>query len=64
MLWFPCPGDSNGQPQHRFYNAKTQNKREINRVHNYGLYMATVSIKHKAVDCIKTALRFWFNATR
>ena len=47
-----------------FYNAKTQNKRKINRVHNYGIYMATVSIKHKAVDCIKTALWFWFNVMR
>ena len=28
------------------------------------LYIATVSIKQKAVDRIKTALRFWFNATR
>ena len=26
--------------------------------------MATVSIKQKAVDRIKTALRFWFKATR
>ena len=36
--------------------------REIDRVHNYGLYIATVSTKHKAVDRIKTALRFWSNA--
>ena len=28
------------------------------------LYIATVSIKQKAVGRIKTALRFWFNATR
>ena len=27
-----------------FYNATTQNKVEIDRVHNYGLYIATVSI--------------------
>ena len=47
-----------------FYTAITQNNREIDRVHNYGLYIATVSIKHKAVDHIKTALRFWSNATR
>ena len=46
------------------YTAITQNNREIDRVHNYGLYIATVSIKHKAVDRIRTALRFWSNATR
>ena len=46
------------------YNATIQNKREIDRLHNYGLYIATVSIKHKAVDRIKTALQFRFNATR
>ena len=45
------------------YNATIQNNREIDRVHNYELYIATVSIKHKSVDRIKTALRFWFNAT-
>ena len=28
------------------------------------LYIATVSIKQKAVDRIKTALQFWLNATR
>ena len=47
-----------------FYNATTKNKREIDRVYNFQLYIATVSIKHKATDRIKTALRFWFNATR
>ena len=47
-----------------FYTAITQNNREIDRVHNYGLYIATVGIKHNAVDRIKTALRFWSNATR
>ena len=46
------------------YNAITLNKREIDRVHKNGLYTATVSIKQKAVDRIKTALRSWFNATR
>ena len=46
------------------YNAITLNKREIDRVHKNELYIATVSIKQKAVDCIKTALWFWFNATR
>ena len=46
------------------YTAITLNNREIDRVHNYGLYIATVSIKHKAVDRIKTALRFRSNATR
>ena len=47
-----------------FYNAITLNKREINWVYKIELYKATVSIKQKAVDRIKTALRFWFNATR
>ena len=47
-----------------FYNATIQNNREIDRVHNYELCIATVSIKHKSVDRIKTALRFWLNATR
>ena len=46
------------------YNAITLNKREIDRVHKNELYIATVSIKQKVVDRIKTALRFWFNATR
>ena len=46
------------------YNAITLNKREIDRVHKNELYIATVSIKQRAVDRIKTALRFWFNATR
>ena len=46
------------------YNATIQNNREIDRVHNYKLYIATVSIKHKSVDRIKTALLFWLNATR
>ena len=46
------------------YNATTQNKRKIDRVHNYGLYIASVSIKLKAVDGIKTALQFWFNSPR
>ena len=40
------------------YNATIQNNRDINRVHNYERYIATVSIKHKSVDRIKTALRF------
>ena len=47
-----------------FYNAITLNKREIDGAHKNKLYIATVSIKQKAVDRIKTALRFWFNATR
>ena len=42
----------------------TLNKREIDRLYKNELYIATVSIKQKAVDRIKTALRFWFNATR
>ena len=46
------------------YNATTQNNREIDRVIIYKLYIATVSIKHNSVDRIKTALRFWLNATR
>ena len=46
------------------YTAITQNNREINSVYNYGLYISTVSIKHKAVDRIKAALRFQSNATR
>ena len=46
------------------YNAITQNNREIDRVHKNALYIATVSIKQKAVDRIKTALRFWLNALR
>ena len=46
------------------YNAITQNNRENDRVHKHELYIATVSIKQKAVDRIKTALQFWFNATR
>ena len=46
------------------YNAIALNKREIDRVHKNELYIATVSIKQKAVDRIKTALRFWLNATR
>ena len=46
------------------YNAITQNNRKIDRVHKNELYIATVSIKQKAVDRIKTALQFWFNATR
>ena len=40
------------------YNAITLNKREIDRVHKKELYIATVSIKQKAVDCIKTTLQF------
>ena len=48
----------------KIYNAITLNKREIDRVYKIELYIATVSIKQKAVDRIKTALRFWFNATR
>ena len=47
-----------------FYNAITLNKREIDRVYKIELYIATVSIKQKAVDRIKTALRFWFKATQ
>ena len=46
------------------YNAITLNKREIDRVYKIELYIATVSINQKAVDCIKTALRFRVNATR
>ena len=46
------------------YNAITLNKRKIDRVYKNELYTATVRIKQKAVDRIKTALRFWFNATR
>ena len=46
------------------YNAITLNKHKIDRVHKNELYIATVSIKQKAVDHIKTALRFWFNPTR
>ena len=46
------------------YNATIQNNREIERVHNYELHIATVSIKHKSVDHIQTALLFWLNATR
>ena len=41
------------------YNATIQNNSEIDRGHNYELYIATASIKHKSVDCIKTVLRFW-----
>ena len=47
-----------------FYNATTQNNTEIDRVHNYELYIATVSIKHMSVGRIKTVLRFWLKATR
>ena len=47
-----------------FYNAITQNNCEIDRVYKNALLIATVSIKQKAVDRIKTALRFWLNATR
>ena len=47
-----------------FYNAITLNKREIDRVYKNELYLATVSIKQKAIDRIKTVLRFWFNAMR
>ena len=46
------------------YNATIQNNHEIDRVHKYELYIATVSIKHKSVDRIKTALQLWLNATR
>ena len=46
------------------YNATVKNNREIDRVHNYELYIATVSIKHKSVDRIKTALQLWLYATR
>ena len=42
------------------YNAASQNEREIVRVYNYRLYIATVNIKQMAVDRIETALRFWF----
>ena len=44
--------------------ATTQNNREIDREHKIELYIATVSIKQKAVDRIKTVLRFLFNAMR
>ena len=43
-----------------FYNATNLNKREIDRVHENELYIATDSIQQNAVDRIKTALRFWF----
>ena len=33
-----------------FIMQQPKNKREIDRVHNYVLYIATVSIKHKVVD--------------
>ena len=46
------------------HDAITKNNREIDRVHNYELYIGTVSIKKKAVESIKTALRFSLNATR
>ena len=46
------------------YNAITPNKREMDRVYKNELYIATVSIKQKTVDRIKTVLRFWLNATR
>ena len=46
------------------YNAITRNKHEMDRVYKNELYIATVSIKQKTVDRIKTALRFWLNATR
>ena len=45
------------------YNAISQNNREIDRAHKNELYIATVSINQKAVDSIKAALRFGFNAT-
>ena len=45
------------------YNAITKN-REIDRVYNCDLYKATVRMKHKADDRIKTALRFWFKEER
>ena len=48
----------------QIYNATIQNNRKIDRIHNSELYIATVSIKHKSADRIKTALRFWLNATR
>ena len=34
------------------YNATNQNNCEIDTVHNHKLYIATVGIEHKAVDCI------------
>ena len=37
----------------KFYNATTQNNRQIDTVHNHELYTATVSIKHKDDDHIK-----------
>ena len=40
------------------YNATIQNNREIDKVHNFELYIATVSIKQKSVDRIKTVLLF------
>ena len=36
----------------------------MDRVYKNELYKATVNIKQKTVDRIKTALRFWFNATQ
>ena len=47
-----------------FIMQSSLNKREIDGVHKNELYIATVGIKQKAVDHIKTALRFWFNAAR
>ena len=47
----------------KFYNATTQNNRKIDTVHNHKLYIASVSIKHQAVDHIKTAFQFWFSAS-
>ena len=47
-----------------FDDAITKNNRKIDRVHNYELYIATVSIKKKAVESIKTALQFSLKATR
>ena len=47
-----------------FIMQPSKKNHEIDRVHNYELYIATVNIKQKAVDRIKTALQFWFNATQ
>ena len=50
--------------KNELYIAIILNKREIDRVYKTEMYTATVGIKQKAVDRIKTALRFWLNATR
>ena len=46
------------------YNAISKNNREIDRVYNCDLYIATVRIKHKPDDRKKIALRLWFKEER